>query len=126
MKKTLTEKEWFELYWDGWPYSETYLTFEQRFLDDKPAREFIVVSAIINPTTFKLCKKNKNVFKDDNLVNFILENAWYERSIKYYKIVTFKQQSSIPSSLEAAKITKKELEKAILRMHKFIMDNYQI
>ena len=61
-----------DLYWDGWPYSFVELTFEQRLLDDKPAREFIRVEWYINPTTFKLCKKHLDYFVNDWVIRFIL------------------------------------------------------
>ena len=122
----LSAKQWEELYWDGWPYSFVELTFEQRLLDETLARGFIRVEWFINPTTFKLCKKHINYFESDELVKFVLENARYNRQFRYYQVTNFYQQSSIPNSEKAAKLAKDELQKAILRMHKFIMDNYEI
>ena len=123
-KLSMEQRE--KLYWDWWPYSFVELTFEQRLLDDKPARELIRVEWFINPTTFKLCKKHIDYFENDELVKFVLESARYNRQFRYYQVTNFYQQSSIPNSEKAAKLAKEELQKAILRMHKFIMDNYEI
>src|SRR3989304_8625945 len=69
----LTEKEGRKMWNDEGPYSEAYMTFETRILDDEISRIFIKVYASINPLTFELIQKNSEQFENDNLIADILE-----------------------------------------------------
>ncbi|KKQ53340.1 hypothetical protein A2865_01965 [Candidatus Woesebacteria bacterium RIFCSPHIGHO2_01_FULL_39_17] len=61
----LTEKEGRKMWNDEGPYSEAYMTFETRILDDEISRIFIKVYASINPLTFELIQKNSEQFEND-------------------------------------------------------------
>ena len=64
----LTQKKRDKLWGEDGPYSEAWLIFETRILDDSVSRIFIIVEVHVNPFTYELIKKNRDLFADDPLV----------------------------------------------------------
>ncbi|MBI3290869.1 hypothetical protein HYZ76_01145, partial [Candidatus Falkowbacteria bacterium] len=58
-----------EMLWgETGPYSEAKIVINTRILDDSVSRVMVEVEANINPTTFKIIKKNIGLFADDLVI----------------------------------------------------------
>jgi hypothetical protein len=121
----LTNKQKEEIWGESGPYSEAYLIFETRILDDEISRIFIEVEASINPLTYKLIKKHIDQFDNDLRVKNIIEYAEYrDRDHGYISYLFSAPYES--SLLETANKILRETEEAIIRMHKFVLNYYDI
>lgn len=120
--KELTSKEYHDLWWEDWPYSEVELIEQQRILDDKYARRYLQIKFFINPTTYRICKKNIENIKNDYILS-IFDCAklkpWY-----WYQWIIHSTQYTDEDSRKKVLEIKKNVENAIFEMHKFVMDNY--
>ena len=88
----LSQKQREELWGDGGPYSEIRMCVETRILDDSVSRIFVVVEANINPTTYKIIKKNRDEFQDDEIIQQLLDHADYRGRKQGYVTCAFKRQ----------------------------------
>ncbi len=125
-KEKLTQKET-DMLWGGeGPYSQAKLIKEVRILDGQVSRTFIIVEADINPTTFKLIKKNRNHkdFKNDAIVQLLLDNADYRGPEFGYVSMGFSAQFTDSLVLAEAELALNRCQKTIIKMHKFIMKNF--
>lgn len=120
MKKRLVSKE---LWGEDGPYSQAQLITEVRILDDRISRSFVIVSININPCTMKLVRKHIDLFKDDELVFGIATNAVYEGPSHGYALYLFEQEYVNEKVVKNAKVVLDHVNGAIIRMHKFVMDN---
>src|SRR3989344_8967571 len=121
----LTEKERQKMWDDEGPYSEAYMTFETRILDEKISRIFIKVYLSINPLTFELIRKNKKQFKNDKRIMDILEYG----ELRYEELGYEAQLFRAPYDNETLEIANKilgEVEEAVIKMHKFVRDYFDI
>ena len=121
----LTEKQRKEIWGEEGPYSEAYLTFETRIIDDEISKIILKVEVSINPLTFELINQNKDVFLDDRRIQAILEYAEFTNDLRGYEACLF----SVPYKSDMLKIANdvlKETEEAIIKMHKFVMNYYDI
>jgi hypothetical protein len=110
-----------ELWGEDGPYSEVKFIEETRILDDRISRVFMVVEAVINPFTFKLCLKNKKHFKDDEMILQLLEHS-DSRGFEYgYVSMAFCEELAGEETFKKAVVHKQYAETAIIRMHKFVM-----
>lgn len=117
----LNEKQREELWGETGPYSEIRLSIETRILDDSVSRVFAVVEASINPTTFKMIKKNRDEFKDDKMIQQLLEYSDYRGRKHGYVICVFRQQLTGDDITEQAQIHVEYTKQALIKMHKYVM-----
>jgi hypothetical protein len=125
MQKKLTQKQLTDLWGDGGPYSQVNLIEEERVLDDGVSRVFLRVEADINPTTFRIVKKNLADFKDDEEVQAVMAISEYTGLKDGYRCYFFNQQ--IVDEKEDRAFARPILNKAcetVLRMHKYVIKEY--
>ena len=120
MKKASVVKE---LWGDEGPYSQAQLITEVRILNDSISRTFVIVSVNINPYTMKYVRKHIDLFKEDQLVVGIATNAVYEGPRDGYAIYVFQHEYINEDVIKEAKEILNDVNEAIIRMHKFVMDN---
>ncbi len=126
--KKLTDKQK-DLLWSGGgkgPYSQANLKRQVRILDDSVSRVFIVVETEINPTTFEIVKENKNndEFKNDMMIQQILDNAEY-RGPQFGYIATAFEEEYINDEVAArAEYALKYVQECIIKMHKYVRRNF--
>ena len=70
----LTDKQTAELWGEDGPYSEARFIIEHRILDDSVSRIFLRVEVNVNPFTYKIIKKHRKEFINDEEVQKILDN----------------------------------------------------
>ncbi len=120
MKLTKNEQEM--LWGDTGPYSEVKIVVNTRILDDEVSRVMIEVEGNINPTTFKVVKKNKSKFIDDPVITELLSTARYEGKSYGYHISAGAEEYDDEISLRNAKIKQVYMEKAVIKMHQFVIE----
>ena len=117
-----------EMLWgeDG-PYSEAKLVLNTRILDDHVSRVMVEVEANINPTTFRIIKKNKQRFVSDPVVTQLLETAKYDgKSYGYHASAGVEEWSNDEKVMERAQERLRYLKDAIIRMHEFVMEYFNL
>lgn len=115
----VTKDQLDRLWGDGGPYSEVHIDKDIRILDDKITRTFYYVYAYVNPTTFKLLKKNKNKIKDKTIL-VILETAEYRGPHFGYQCYF---NGRIPEGREELlPEIEKQAVRTIIKMHKIVME----
>lgn len=117
----LNQKQREELWGDGVPYSEMRLTIETRILDDHVSRVFAVVEASINPTTYRLVKKNRNEFKDDKMIQQLLNHCDYRGRKHGYVTCSFRAQLTDDDVMDQAQVHVEYTKKTLIKMHKYVM-----
>lgn len=125
-RKLLLNKEQRKNIWgESGPYSEAYFIIETRILDDTISRVFLEVEVSISPLTFEFIEKHKEQFKDNQRIRNILEYAAYTDEAHGYKASLFSVPYG-PDLLETANKVLQETEEAIITMHKFVMNHFDI
>lgn len=105
------------------PYSEAKIVLNVRILDDRVSRVMIEVEANINPTTFKIVKKNIDLFADNPIITQLVANARYMGKQYGYLVSADRPEEFIgPKPLERAQKKLNYTEEAIIIMHKFVME----
>jgi hypothetical protein len=120
----LTAKQIAELWGEDGPYSEARYLIEHRILDDSVSRIFLRVEVNINPFTYKIVKKNRKEFINDEMIQKILDNSRYLGFKNGYIAVPFEAKFMADDDAMATKEAKEILEetkKAVIRMHKYVM-----
>ena len=122
----LTEKQMVELWGDGGPYSEVELAINHRILDDSVSRIAVTVEANINPTTYKIIKKDRKKFSDDEVVQQLLDNANYQGIESGYLINTFyakffPEDDKDGVVIKEAQKMLEQTKQTIIKMHKYVM-----
>ncbi|MFH1412865.1 MAG: hypothetical protein ABIG10_02445 [bacterium] len=120
----ITQKQRDGLWGGTGPYSEIRLCIETRILDDKVSRIFAIVEASINPFTYRLIKKNRKKFKDDEAIQQLLDRADY-RGQKYgYVTYTFSSQlvDGDKNVMKQAQAHVKYTKKTLIKMHKYVIE----
>lgn len=124
-KLTLTREQG-EGFWDSrGPYSESYLTIETRILDEEAWRVWVKVEALINPFTFEFVNKQISDFVDDHRIYTILIWAEYCKKQKGYLSNVWSAPLK-DGNLEPALKIFQETQDALIRMHKFVINNFDI
>lgn len=124
-KLLLSNEQKGKIWGESGPYSEVYFIIETRILDDTISRVFLKVEVSINPLTFELVKKHKEQFKSDKRIQDILEYAQYRDEAHGYEASLF----SVPYDselLDTANKVLQETEEAIITMHKFVMNHFDV
>jgi len=119
----LTQKQRNELWGENGPYSEIKLSIETRILDDTVSRIFAVVETNINPFTYRMIKKNRKEFKDDEIIQQLLDHVDYRGQEHGYVTCAFRaqlidgDQDIMDKAQECVEYTKETL----IKMHKYVM-----
>ena len=120
----LTFKQSAELWGEDGPYSEARYLIEHRILDDSVSRIFLRVEVNINPFTYKIVKKNRKDFINDEMVQNILDHSTYLGFKDGYIAIPFESKFMVDDDgvviEEAGKILE-ETKQAVIRMHKYVM-----
>ena len=117
----ITKKQRDELWGVDGPYSEIRLSVETRILDDDVSRIFAVVEASINPFTYKMIKKNREKFKDDKMIQQLLDCADYRGQKHGYVICSFSSQLVGEDVISQAQAHVEYTKKTLIKMHKYVM-----
>lgn len=116
----LTKKEKSALWGETGPYSRASMVIQTRILDDRMSRVFLEVKLEINPYTFEFIKMHRNEFADDETVRQILDSSEFRGQRDGY--VSFPYSHEYKSKfLEEANKYLNRAEKAIIKMHKFVL-----
>ena len=119
MKLSQTEKEM--LWNEEGPYSEAKIVINTRILDESVSRIMVEVEGFINPTTFRIVKKQKKYFLDDPVVLELLSSAKYEGKAYGYHVSAGVEEYTDESVLHRSKDKLEYMKEAIIRMHQFVM-----
>jgi len=118
----LSKKQLDRLWGGDGPYSQASLIFETRILDDKVSRVFLNVEVNVNPLTFEIILQNRAEFKDDPMIQQLLDHA-EDRGQKFgYVSSAFQDEYTGKKVLVEAKKRLKYAEKTLVKMHKFVMN----
>ncbi len=122
----LTKIQIQEIWGDDGPYSQVQMIVETRILDDSVSRIFINVEAQINPLTYKTIKQNINKFEDDEKIQQLFDHAQYRGNSYGYVASSFSEEFTGPDVLERAQFAVEYTKESIIKMHKFVMDLFDI
>ena len=117
----LNQKQKEKLWGETGPYSEIRLSIETRILDDNVSRIFAVVEASINPTTYKIIKKNWDEFKDGEMIQQLLDHTDYRGRKHGYVTCAFRHQLINDDVMGQAQIHAEYTKKTLIKMHKYVM-----
>ena len=125
---TLNQKQIDMLWGEDGPYSQANLKKEVRILDDSVSRVFLIVETDVNPTTFEIVRKNRNKkeFKDDQMVQQLLDRSEHRGPYLGYVSMAFEKEYTDGNVIYEAEMALSYAQKTIIKMHKFIIDNYKI
>lgn len=124
-KLVLTNKQKEDIWDSRGPYSEVCLIIESRILDEEVWRVWVKVNAVVNPFTFSFVKKHADEFSDDFRVQSILKWGEYNGKERGY----FSKVWAAPYTdgvIDAANDIYQQTEDALIRMHKFVINNFDI
>lgn len=119
MKLTKSQKD--KLWGEDGPYSQVQLIIETRILDDSISRIFVLVEVHINPLTFEIIKENRDQFKDDKMIQQIIDFSEFRGDEFGYVSCAFQKQHTL-KVLKEANHHLEYAEMTIIKMHKFVMD----
>jgi len=122
----LTQKQRDKLWADNGPYSEVHLIIETRILDDREARKFVIVEININPLSFEIIKKNYLQFKDDVIIQEIIDNAEYRGQPFGYVACTFMYEYNDPTVIFEAERCVEYSKAVLIKIHKYVIDYLKI
>ena len=108
--------------------SQANLKKEVRILDDQVSRIFLVVESDINPTTFEIVKKNRHSkeFKDDLALQQLLDHSEHRGPYFGYVSMAFEREYIDESAMYAAETALRYTQRTIIKMHKYVMENYEL
>ena len=123
-KKTieLSSKEKVELWGETGPYSEARIVINHRILDESVSRVFIEVEVAINPFTYKIIKKNRKEFKNDPMMQQLLDHAEFQGQAHGYVSCAFRSQYTNESVMSEAEKHLEYAKRTIIKMHKYILN----
>ena len=119
-KMTLTQEDRRSLWSGEGPYSEVKMSIQTRILDDQISRVFLEVETYINPYTFRLVKKFRKLFENDQIIQQLLDHSEF-RGTGYGYVSCAYSQEYRSEKLEEANFHLKYAEEAVIRMHKFVL-----
>ena len=124
---TISDKDRHMLWGEEGPYSEAKMVFNTRILDDHITRVTVEVEGNINPTTFRIIKKNKHHFANDPVITQLLDTARYTgKSSGYLVSAGVDEWSDDESMMAKARERLGYLKDAIIRMHVFVMEYLEL
>ncbi len=119
MKLTKNQRD--KLWGEDGPYSEAQIIIEERILDDFVTRIFVSVEVHINPFTFELIKKNRNLFADDIMIQQLLDHSDFRGQSHGYVSCAFRNEYRDEDVMREAKEHLKYARDTIIKMHKFVL-----
>jgi len=117
----LTKEDIDKLWGEEGPYSEARLIIETRILDDSVSRIFVIVEIHINPFTFEIIHKNRELFISDQLIQQLLEHSEYRGQAFGYVSCAFQEEYTDNEVVKRAEQNLEYSKKTIIKMHKFVM-----
>lgn len=120
----LTDKQIAELWGEEGPYSEARITIEHRILDDSVSRIFLRVEANINPFTYKIIKKHRKEFSDDEMIQAILDSSKFMGFKNGYLTIPFEGKFLTDNDDDVTKEASRMIEEtkqAVIRIHKYVI-----
>ena len=124
--KKLSQKQLDKLWGEDGPYSEADLSIQTRILDDRVSRVFINVEVKINPFTFEFIKKHRDKFKDNQIIQQLLDHSEYHGQSMGYVSCAFEDEFVGNEIMEKAQQHLDYARKTIILMHEFVMDYLEI
>ncbi len=115
ISKQLTRKQRDKLWGEEGPYSEAWLVTETRILDASVSRIFVSVEVHINPFTYEIIKKNREVFKDDLMIQELLDHSEFRGQSFGYVSCAFQAEYRNENVMEEAKIHLEYSKKPLLK-----------
>ncbi|HCC83811.1 TPA: hypothetical protein DEP96_03095 [Candidatus Uhrbacteria bacterium] len=122
---TLTQQQKDEM-WGDKPYSQVRLITETRIWGDAVSRVFITVEIDLNPLTFNLIKKHRVLFKDDEEVQQLLDQAEDCGEKEGFVTCAFLEEYTGEVVLARAAKRAKECEDMLIGLHEFVMAKLDI
>ena len=117
----LTQKQRDKLWGEDGPYSQAQIIIEERILDDSVSRVFVDVEVHINPFTFGLIKKNRDLFTDDIMIQQVLDHAEFRGQLYGYVSCVFRNEYRNEDVMKEAKEHLMYTRNTIIKMHKFVL-----
>jgi hypothetical protein len=126
--KKLTKNQIKMLWGDDKPYSEVGLIKQKRILGRSVNRVFLIVKVNINPTTFEIVlrSRNKSEFKEDKFIQDLLDNSIFEDVSSGYVTHAFEHEYVDENIMMTAEIVLEKVQESLIKMHNFIINNYDI
>lgn len=118
LSQTQIDKMWGD---DG-PYSQANLIVQTRILDDRVSRVFVEVEVEINPLTYEIIKQNIKQFKNDPSITQLIAHSDFRGQDYGYVSSAFSCEYRDESVMKEAKNALDYSKKAIIKMHKYVMD----
>lgn len=124
----ISDKDREMLWGEEGPYSEAKLVLNTRILGDSISRVMVEVQGHINPTTFRLVKKYRySEFVDDNHIQNMLDHAdYWGKKDGYVVSLGEEEYSDDPLVMKRAEEKLRVLKEAIIRMHEFVMEYFEL
>ena len=117
----LSKRQRDKLWGETGPYSEAWLITETRILDDFVSRIFIIVEVHINPFTFEVILKNRDLFTNDNMLQQLLDRSEFRGQSYGYVSCAFQDEYRNENVMKDAKKHLDYAEKTIIKMHRFVL-----
>ncbi len=108
------------LWGEGVPYSQVYLSKEIRILGSGITREVFYIYADINPKSYNILFQHKNKITDTDIHRF-LEEAEFDKIVDGYKWYIFSANVEMTNTKEIERIVKKANE-VIIKIHEKVME----
>lgn len=124
IKLHLTPKQRDQIWGEDGPYSEARLIYNTRILDDQVSRVFIEIEIAINPLTFRIVKKHRDLFKDDPIIQQLLDHSHYRGQPYGYVSSAFCKQDARKKIKEEADKHLQYSIQTIIKMHKFVINYF--
>jgi hypothetical protein len=122
----LSKRQRDKLWGETGPYSEALLITETRILDDFISRIFVMVEVHINPLTFEIIFKNRDLFKTDKMLQQLLNGSEFQGQSYGYVSCAFNGEYRNEDVMKEAKKHLDYAQKTIIKMHKFILQNLNV
>jgi len=123
--KKLTDGEKEMTWGEDAPYSEAKIVINTRVLGEQVSRVMVEVEVNINPTTFKIIKNNREEFVGDVMMEQLLDTARYMGKGYGYQASAGCEQYTNEGVMKDAQIRLEYAKECLIRMHKFVIDNYE-
>ncbi len=108
-----------DLWGEGVPYSQVYLSREIRILGSGVSREYYYVTSDINPGSYDALLKNRDKIVDADIQAF-LKTAEFDAGIDGYKWYLYSTQVGAEEESEVQVVLKDAVEK-VIKLHKTVI-----
>ncbi len=108
-----------DLWGEGVPYSQVYLTKEIRILGSGVSREYYYITTDINPGSYDALLKNRDKIGDADIQVF-LQEAEFDTGVDGYKWSLYFAQVDTVEESEVQEVLKAAVEK-VIKLHKTVI-----